>query len=70
MIRTFLKSKIHQATVTGADINYEGSIGIDPGLCEKADLKEFYRVKMLLDLFAVFSKPGTGGLEIIKYDYR
>ena len=31
---TMLKSKIHRATVTDADLNYEGSISIDPALCE------------------------------------
>ncbi len=44
MLRTLLKSKIHRATVTGADLNYEGSIGIDPKLCEESDLKEFEKV--------------------------
>lgn len=33
-----MKSKIHRATVTGADIHYEGSIGIDRCLMERADL--------------------------------
>ena len=28
-----LKSKIHRATVTGADINYTGSVAIDPAQC-------------------------------------
>ncbi len=44
MLRALLKSKIHRATVTGADLNYEGSIGIDPKLCETADLNEFEKV--------------------------
>lgn len=44
MIRTLLKSKIHRATVTFADLNYEGSISIDKTLCEKADLIEFEKV--------------------------
>lgn len=39
-----LKSKIHRAVVTGADLNYEGSISIDPELIEAADLMEFERV--------------------------
>jgi len=33
-----LKSKIHNGTVTKADVNYEGSIEIDPFIMEKADL--------------------------------
>ena len=32
MNRTLLKSKIHRATVTDADLDYEGSISIDPAL--------------------------------------
>ncbi|MGD8779274.1 MAG: aspartate 1-decarboxylase [Ignavibacteria bacterium] len=44
MLRKLLKSKIHRAKVTGADLNYEGSIGIDPKLCKEADLKEFEKV--------------------------
>ena len=44
MKRTLLKSKIHRATVTDADLNYEGSISIDRSLCEKADMIEFEKV--------------------------
>ncbi len=44
MQRTMLKSKIHRATVTGADMNYEGSIAIDRKLIEAANLLEFERV--------------------------
>jgi aspartate 1-decarboxylase len=33
-----MKSKIHRATVTDANLNYVGSITIDPDLIEKADL--------------------------------
>lgn len=43
---TMLKSKIHRATVTGADLNYEGSISIDPKLCEAAHLMTFERVEI------------------------
>ncbi|MAF90851.1 MAG: aspartate 1-decarboxylase [Bdellovibrionota bacterium] len=39
-----LKSKIHRATVTDADLNYEGSISIDPKICEAAHLHKFERV--------------------------
>ncbi len=41
---TMLKCKIHRATVTDADLNYEGSISIDPVLCEAAHLHEFEKV--------------------------
>lgn len=44
MKRTLLKSKIHRATVTGAYLDYEGSIAVDPQLCRAADMKEFEKI--------------------------
>jgi aspartate 1-decarboxylase len=44
MQRVMLKSKIHRATVTGADKNYEGSLGIDEALLEAADILPGERV--------------------------
>lgn len=38
MLRTMLKSKIHRATVTQADLNYVGSLTVDRDLLEAADL--------------------------------
>jgi len=38
MTRTMLKSKIHRATVTDADLNYDGSITIDATLMEAAEM--------------------------------
>ena len=46
MKRTLLKSKIHRATVTDADLDYEGSISIDPLLARSADLAPFERVEI------------------------
>ncbi len=43
---TMLKSKIHRATVTGADLNYEGSIGIDKNLIKAANLNLFEKVEV------------------------
>ena len=43
---TLLKSKVHRATVTDADLDYEGSISIDPKLCDLAKLNEFERVEI------------------------
>jgi aspartate 1-decarboxylase len=43
---TVLKSKIHRATVTDADLAYEGSISIDRELCRAADLHQFERVEI------------------------
>ena len=47
MLRTMCKSKIHRATVTGADLNYIGSITMDPVLMEAADLLEFEQVAVV-----------------------
>lgn len=41
MYRKFLKSKIHRAKITGADIEYQGSITIDKDLMELADIKPY-----------------------------
>lgn len=39
-----LKTKIHRATVTDTDLNYEGSISLPKTLCKKANLLEFEKV--------------------------
>lgn len=44
MQRTMLQSKIHRATVTDANLNYEGSITVDETLMEKANLIPFEQV--------------------------
>lgn len=44
MQRNMMQSKIHRATVTGADLNYEGSIGIDVALMEAANILPHERV--------------------------
>jgi aspartate 1-decarboxylase len=46
MLIPFLISKIHRATVTGADMNYQGSIAIDPDLMKEARLREFQKVEI------------------------
>ena len=47
MLRNFLRAKIHRATVTEADPDYEGSISIDRALCREAGLLEFEQVDVL-----------------------
>ena len=44
MKRTLLKSKIHRATVTDANLNYAGSISLGPEFLKAADLLEFEKV--------------------------
>ncbi|MGB2694127.1 MAG: aspartate 1-decarboxylase [Dehalococcoidia bacterium] len=46
-MRTMLKSKIHRARVTDANLQYEGSVTIDPELMEAADLLPFEQVQLL-----------------------
>ena len=41
---TFLKTKLHRATITAADPDYEGSISIGRALCREAGLSEFEQV--------------------------
>jgi aspartate 1-decarboxylase len=65
MRRRMLKSKIHRATVTEADLNYVGSISLDPGLMAAADILEHEQVAVL-DIdngnrFETYAIPGTPG---------
>lgn len=45
-MRTVLKSKIHRARVTDANVHYEGSVSLDPELMEAADLLPFEEVRI------------------------
>ena len=47
MQRTLMKSKIHRATVTDADLNYVGSITLDRNLMEEAELLEYEQVQVV-----------------------
>ncbi len=47
MYRTVMKSKIHRATVTDADLDYRGSITIDRDLMEAADLSDYEQVQVV-----------------------
>ncbi|MBT4695046.1 MAG: aspartate 1-decarboxylase [Planctomycetaceae bacterium] len=44
MKRTFLKSKIHRATVTQANLDYDGSVSIDTTLLKLADIQPYEQV--------------------------
>ena len=44
--RMMLRAKLHRATVTEADLHYEGSCGIDSDLLEQADMREFERIEL------------------------
>ncbi|MGQ0744008.1 MAG: aspartate 1-decarboxylase [Acidimicrobiales bacterium] len=65
MRRRLLKSKIHRATVTGADVDYEGSISIDAQLMGMADIAPWEQVAVLdvdngarLETYALEGRPG------------
>ena len=62
---TLLKSKIHCATVTEADLNYEGSISIDIALLKVAHLREFEQVDIYNcnngERFSTYVIPGEPG---------
>ena len=65
MRRRMMKSKIHRATVTGADLHYVGSISLDPALMELADIREWEQVAVLdidngarFETYAIVGEPG------------
>jgi aspartate 1-decarboxylase len=65
MRRRMMKSKIHRATVTGADLHYVGSISLDPSLMELADIREWEQVAVLdidngarFETYAIVGEPG------------
>lgn len=47
MMIEMLKAKLHRATVTDADLNYEGSISIDPALYKAVGMLEYEKVDVL-----------------------
>lgn len=66
-----LKSKIYRARVTGADLDYEGSITLDQDLMEAADLLEYEKVHVLdidngnrLETYVIKGGRGTGEVVI------
>jgi aspartate 1-decarboxylase len=70
-MRTMLKSKIHRAHVTGANVDYEGSITLDPELMDAADILPFEQVHVLditngarLQTYAIEGRRGSGEVVI------
>ncbi len=66
-MRIFLKSKIHNATVTEANLKYVGSITIDESLMSKADIKEYEKVLVVdntngnrLETYVIKGKKNSG----------
>ena len=46
MNRVMLRAKLHRATVTEADLTYEGSCGIDENLLDAANMREYERIEL------------------------
>ena len=66
-MRSFFRAKIHRATVTQADLDYEGSLSIDRDLMDAADIAEFEEVHVWnvtrgtrLTTYAIEAERGSG----------
>lgn len=71
MLRTMLKSKIHRATVTSADLHYAGSLSLDADLMSAADIREFEQVAVVdvnngqrFETYAIEAPPGSGVVQV------
>ena len=71
MQRTMLKSKIHRATVTDANVDYVGSITIDTDLMKAADILPYEKVHVVdldngarLETYAIEGAAGSGVIEM------
>jgi len=69
MRRRMMKSKVHRATVTGANVDYVGSVSIDTELMKRADIVEWEQVAVL-DVdngarFETYAIPGGPGEVIL-----
>jgi aspartate 1-decarboxylase len=71
MLRTMLKSKIHRATVTHADLDYVGSVTVDADLLDAADLRSGEQVAIVditngarLETYVIPGERGSGVLGI------
>ncbi|HID69909.1 MAG TPA: aspartate 1-decarboxylase [Desulfobacterales bacterium] len=67
MERQMLRAKLHRATITEADLNYEGSITIDKDLLDAVGIVPFERVKVYninngerFDTYAIEGEAGSG----------
>jgi aspartate 1-decarboxylase len=70
-MRTFLRSKIHHATVTEANLEYMGSVTIDATLMDLADIQEWEKVLVAdltngtrLETYAIRGPADSGAIEI------
>ncbi len=68
---TLLKCKIHQATVTGVDMNYQGSIVVDAALMEEVRLHPWEKVLVAnistgdrFETYVIAGESGSGSIEL------
>ncbi|MFM8891400.1 MAG: aspartate 1-decarboxylase [Planctomycetia bacterium] len=66
-----LKSKIHRATVTGASIDYEGSLTIASDLAERVGMRPYEKILVgnlangeRFETYVIYGKPGSGTIEL------
>jgi aspartate 1-decarboxylase len=71
MRRTLFKSKIHRATLTGAHLDYEGSISVDRDLMDAAELVPYEKVQVLnlsngvrLETYVIEGTRGSGEIQL------
>ncbi|MCE2463741.1 MAG: aspartate 1-decarboxylase [Dehalococcoidia bacterium] len=71
MMRTILRSKIHRAYVTDANLDYVGSIVIDRDLMDKVDLWEYEKVLICditngnrFETYAIYGERGSGIISV------
>ena len=71
MRRTLCKSKIHRARLTGADLNYEGSLTLDRALMDAADMLPYERVQVVnvnngarLETYLIPGDAGSGVVQL------
>jgi aspartate 1-decarboxylase len=71
MNRTLLQAKLHRVRVTGADLHYEGSCGIDAQLLECAGIRAFQHIEIYninsgarFTTYAIAAPSGSGEISL------
>ncbi len=71
MRRRLMKSKIHRATITSADLHYEGSLTLDRDLMAEADLVDYEEIQVVnvnngarFSTYVIPGGPGSGVVQL------
>ena len=71
MYRTLLRSKIHRAVVTAADLNYQGSLTVDAALLTASGIREYEQVHVVniengarLETYTIAGPEGSGIIQL------